>query len=94
MFSPTNALLGSDAGLPAGKEDPRMSKQTNGTKLDLDDFIGRLYLRLIGARVEAFRWDGEYPVFTVRLADGQRREIAIQQDAEGNGPGFIDGLDD
>ena len=47
-----------------------------------------------GATVVAFEWDGELPVFIVRLANGQRREIAIQQDAEGNGPGFIAGLED
>jgi hypothetical protein len=72
-----------------------MGKQvTDGTTLDLDDFIGRLYRRLVGARVETFRWDGEIPVFTIRLANGERREIAVQQDAEGNGPGFIAGLED
>jgi hypothetical protein len=63
-------------------------------RTETDDFIGLLYRRLVGARVEAFRWDGEWPVFTVRLANGQRREIAIQQDPEGNGPGFIAGLED
>ncbi len=58
------------------------------------DYLGRMYRRLVGATVIAFRWDGEFPVFTVRLANGQRREITIQQDAEGNGPGFIAGLED
>ncbi len=58
------------------------------------DFIGKLYRRLIGATVLAFEWDGEFPVFTVRMANGRRREIAIQQDPEGNGPGFIAGLED
>jgi len=72
-----------------------MDKQTTrGTQRDPTDFIGNLYRRLVGATVLAFEWDGETPVFTVRLANGQRREIAIQQDPEGNGPGFISGLDD
>ncbi len=58
------------------------------------DYLGTMYRRLVGATVTAFRWDGEFPVFTVRLANGEWREIAIQQDAEGNGPGFIAGLED
>ena len=70
-----------------------MAKQT-GTGSTHDDFIGRLYRRLVGATVLAFNWDGEFPVFTVRLANGEQREIAVQQDAEGNGPGFIAGLED
>jgi len=57
------------------------------------DFLGRMYRRLVGATVLEFRWAGEYPIFTVRLANGERREIGIQQDPEGNGPGFIAGLD-
>jgi hypothetical protein len=72
-----------------------MGKQiARGPERDPTDFIGRLYRRLIGATVLAFEWDGDFPVFTVRLANGQSREIAIQQDPEGNGPGFIAGLDD
>jgi hypothetical protein len=72
-----------------------MDKQiTDGTTREPADFIGKLYRRLIGATVLAFKWDGEFPVFTVRLANGQRREIAIQQDPEGNGPGFIAGLEE
>ncbi len=72
-----------------------MDKQTtDGTTREPADFIGKLYRRLVGATVLAFEWDGEYPVFTVRLANGQRREIVIQQDPEGNGPGFIAGLED
>ena len=70
-----------------------MARQT-GTGSTHDDFIGSLYRRLVGATVLAFKWDGEYPVFTVRLANGQRRQIVIQQDPEGNGPGFIAGLED
>lgn len=58
-----------------------------------NDRIGRMYRRLVGATVMEFRWDGEFPVFTVRLANGEQREIGIQQDAEGNGPGFIAGLE-
>ena len=58
------------------------------------DYLGRMYRRLIGATVIGFRWDGEFPVFSIRLANGQRREIAVQQDAEGNGSGFIAGLED
>ena len=72
-----------------------MTKQsTNGTTHEPADFIGKLYRRLVGATVLAFEWDGEFPVFTIRLANGQRRQIAIQQDPEGNGPGFIAGLED
>ena len=62
-------------------------------EIEAQEFFGRLYRRLLGATVLAFRWDGEFPVFSVRLANGERREISIQQDAEGNGPGCIAGLD-
>ena len=67
---------------------------TRGTQREPADFFAKLYARLVGATVVAFEWDGEYPVFTVRLANGQRRQIVIQQDPEGNGPGFIAGLED
>jgi hypothetical protein len=63
-------------------------------EIEAQEFLGRLYRSLVGATVLAFRWDGEFPVFTVRLTNGERREISIQQDPEGNGPGFIEGLDD
>jgi hypothetical protein len=62
-------------------------------EIEAQEFLGRLYRRLVGATVLAFRWDGEFPAFTVRLTNGERREISIQQDPEGNGPGFIEGLD-
>ena len=70
-----------------------MAKQT-GTGSTHDDFIGRLYRRLIGATVLDFEWDGEYPVFTVRLKDGTKRKISVAQDPEINGPGFVAGLED
>ena len=72
-----------------------MDKQsTNGTTREPADFIGKLYRRLIGATVLDFEWDGEYPVFLVRLKDGTKRKISVAQDAEINGPGFISGLED
>ena len=72
-----------------------MDKQINrGTEREPTDFIGTLYRRLIGATVLAFEWDGEFPIFTVRLKDGTKREISVAQDPEINGPGFISGLDD
>ena len=71
-----------------------MDKNTRGTDREPTDFFAKLYGRLVGAIVVAFEWDGEYPVFTVRLTNGQRRQIVIQQDPEGNGPGFIAGLED
>ncbi|HEV8242934.1 MAG TPA: hypothetical protein VGV60_11240 [Candidatus Polarisedimenticolia bacterium] len=72
-----------------------MDKRINrGTEREQAVFFGKLYGRLVGATVVAFEWDGELPIFIVRLANGQRREIAIQQDPEGNGPGFIAGLED
>jgi hypothetical protein len=67
---------------------------TRRTERKPTDFFAKLYGRLVGATVVAFEWDGEYPVFTIRLADGQRRQIVVQQDPEGNGPGFIAGLED
>ena len=67
---------------------------TRETKREPADFIGRLYRRLIGATALAFEWDGEFPVFTVRLKDGTKRMISIAQDPEINGPGFISGLED
>ena len=60
---------------------------------DPEDFLSRMYRRLVGATVTGFRWDGEFPTFTVRLANGKQRKIGIQQDPEGNGPGFIAGID-
>jgi hypothetical protein len=72
-----------------------MDKQiTRETEREPTDYIGKLYRRLIGATVLAFDWDGEFPVFTVRLKDGTKRTISVAQDAEINGPGFISGLED
>lgn len=35
-----------------------------------------------------------WPVLEVTLADGFKTELEVSQDAEGNGPGFLFGLDD
>lgn len=58
---------------------------------------------LIGAKVVGFEmkkgddeeWgDGEWwPSFTFEMPDGSKRECELSQDEEGNGPGFIFGLD-
>ena len=69
-------------------------KITNGTTREPVDFIGNLYRRLLGATVLDFEWDGEFPVFLVRLKDGTKRKISVAQDAEINGPGVISGLED
>ena len=70
-----------------------MPHRTEPDQDQANEYLGRMYRRLVGATVTAFRWDGDVPVFTVQLANGERREIGVQQDAEGNGPGFIAGLD-
>ena len=59
------------------------------------------YGQLIGARIVGLTvevdesnapWIEVWPAFTVELADGSRRVIGLLQDEEGNGPGFLDGL--
>lgn len=66
-------------------------------------FWNKYYGSLKGATIVSFEgvqdfgddslYEG-FPVFIVRFADGSLREIAISQDAEMNGGGFIAGLPD
>jgi hypothetical protein len=55
--------------------------------------------QLVGATITDFIFAkdeemGEYwPTFKVKLADGREVEIELSQDEEGNGPGWIFGLD-
>ena len=67
------------------------------------EFYKRYYGQLEGARIVSFKgmasgfgedvWDTTFPVFSVRLANGKLIKIEISQDEEGNGGGFIFGLD-
>ena len=53
----------------------------------------KYYSQLIGAKIVGFKFepdmldDFSFPVFTVKLGD-QLVEVALSQDAEGNGAGF------
>lgn len=64
-------------------------------------FYARYYTALEGATIVKFVGmvgEDEYgttpfPAFLVKFADGDVRQIEISQDEEGNGGGFIFGLD-
>jgi hypothetical protein len=64
------------------------------------EFYKRYYKQLEGAKIISFKGmiDDEYsehsdfPQFSVRLADGKLIKIEISQDEEGNGGGFIFGM--
>jgi len=71
-----------------------MPKRTGPDADGPDDFLGRMYRRLVGATVKSFLWDGDRPAFLVTFPDGSWREVQVWMDPEGNGPGFIAGLDD
>lgn len=78
-----------------------MSTQLHQLKRTDYDWKLKYYSQLQGAKilkVEIFEddfftgSDANWPVLIVELADGSRTEIQISQDAEGNGPGFLFGL--
>lgn len=64
-------------------------------------FYKKYYSSLEGATIVKFvgmTGEDEYgttpfPTFIVRFADGNLRQIEISQDEEGNGGGFVFGLD-
>ena len=58
-------------------------------------FYRRYYKQLEGAKIVRFYGmeDGEFPSFEVELPNCQIIKIEISQDPEGNGGGFIFGLD-
>ena len=53
----------------------------------------KYYAQLVGCKIVDFRFDedeygaGDFPVFTLEL-DGQRVELSLSMDEEGNGGGF------
>lgn len=57
--------------------------------------------QLVGAKITGFQMvkdeDDEYgdlwPCFAVTLKDGTKTTLELSQDEEGNGPGFLFGLD-
>ena len=55
--------------------------------------MNKYYSQLIGAKIVGFRLDEHdwtlhpFPVFTLEL-DGERVELALSMDEEGNGGGF------
>lgn len=64
-----------------------------------NDFYTKYYGDLVGAKIISF--DGmvedefgssPFPTFTVKFEDGQKGQIQIYADEEGNGGGFISGL--
>jgi len=65
-----------------------------------NDFWSKYYGSLVGAKILSFDGmntdddlgDG-FPTFTVLFADGKKDKIEISQDLEGNGGGFIFGLE-
>ena len=65
-----------------------------------NDFWSKYYGSLVGAKIISFdgmNTDGDlgdgFPTFTVLFADGTKDKIEISQDPEGNGGGFIFGLE-
>jgi hypothetical protein len=70
------------------------------------EFYNSYFGKLVGAKILAFQmvpdeedpdfpdYQGDlWPSFKVELKDGRIIQIEISQDEEGNGPGFIFGLD-
>lgn len=64
------------------------------------EFWNKYYSSLEGATIVSFdgmqedEWGGDaFPTFTVRFANGEVGGISISQDPEGNGGGFIFGLE-
>lgn len=56
-------------------------------------FYRRYYSQLNGAHIESTTIDEDgWPVLRVRLANGDRLDVGVSRDPEGNGPGFLDGL--
>jgi len=55
------------------------------------DLVGATILSFDGMQNEEDFGDG-FPSFTVKFKDGEIGQIQISQDAEGNGGGFIFGL--
>lgn len=53
----------------------------------------KYYAQLVGCKIVGFKFEQEeyalapFPVFTLEV-DGQRVELALSMDAEGNGGGF------
>ncbi len=63
------------------------------------EFYKRYYSQLEGAKIISFKGkiglecsEDSFPQFSVRLANGKLIKIEISQDEEGNGGGFIFGL--
>ena len=64
------------------------------------EFYKRYYSQLEGAKIISFKGriglecseDQDFPQFSVRLANGKLIKIEISQDEEGNGGGFIFGM--
>lgn len=75
-----------------------MGLHTHGLKPGDLSFYDKYFGQLVGAEILAFKMavdpdEGDFwPTFLVKLASGERIEIEISQDEEGNGPGFIFGL--
>jgi hypothetical protein len=69
--------------------DPRVKGQQEAVQKSLDGLIGGVIVA-VGAVVEdGFGWPEVWPVLHVILADGTKLEVAVSQDAEGNGPGHL-----
>ena len=56
------------------------------------DFYDTYYRQLVGTTIVGFKMAGGWPTFTVKKGK-KTFEIEISQDPEGNGPGFIFGLE-
>jgi hypothetical protein len=55
------------------------------------DLEGATILKFMGMNIDDDSGDG-FPTYQVKFASGEVGEIAISQDPEGNGGGFIFGL--
>lgn len=72
-----------------------MNRNDDATK----EWMARYYSQLKGATIKTVilgidtDFGQVFPTFEVELADGTKTEIQIWRDEEGNGPGFIQGLE-
>jgi hypothetical protein len=65
-----------------------------------NDYFAKYYGDLVGATILSFdgmqnddcNFGDGFPSFTVRFKDGETGQIQISQDPEGNGGGFVFGL--
>lgn len=57
--------------------------------------LSKYYAQLVGAKIIGFRFERDehgddqgWPIFTVEMQDGEKVDLVLSQDPEGNGGGF------